>query len=86
LLRIIGGASIAINKKEIKQNGDQKTGCTTITTIGYKWEWDTKKARVWLRKGQGVIKVKAGIAPCQKVVARSLVVISSLQYATLSVV
>jgi hypothetical protein len=83
LLRIIGGASIAINKKEIKQNGDQKTGCTTIR---YKWEWDTKKARVWLRKGQGVIKVKAGIAPCQKVVARSLVVISSLQYATLSVV
>ena len=42
MLRIIGGTSIAINKEEIKQNGDRKTGCTTIT---YKWAWDTKKAR-----------------------------------------
>ena len=34
---IIGGASIAMNKEEIKQNGDRKTGCTTITTIIYQW-------------------------------------------------
>ena len=33
-----------MNKEEIKQNGDRKTGCTTIR---YKWAWDTKKAWVY---------------------------------------